>query len=303
MANIIIDYETHVTHVEIHMLPQNSQHTTSLTKIQCAVLLSMGFFNLLPEYMDSRKYTKPFNFNDIKSQYPQKIKALFNYFIRFQQIQNTDSSHLQLEVKFRRNQASPTIIQEILNDQTQIQPHTYRIYDDYKNIEDHSEVPQAVFANKNIGGGVLGWGTIQEEIRYLICPECIIVVLLCINQPMLDNESISIEGAERFSNYQGYSKTFQILDPFIDQTPKHRDVNMLNIHIIAFDAYNYGTHGDDRRQSAKQYEYQDIEREIIKLSSVFKTIRDSKSDKLFATGKWGCGGFNGNDLLNFVCSG
>ena len=249
MANIIIDYERRVTHVEINMLPQNSQHTTSLTKIQCAVLLSMGFFNLLPEYMDARKNIKPFNFNDIKSQYPQKIKALFNYFIRFQQIQNTDSSHLQLEVKFRRNQASPTIIQEILNDQTQIQPHTYRIFDGSDNIEDHHAVPQAVFANKHIGGGVLGWGTIQEEIRYLICPECIIVVLLCINQPMTDNESNRIEGAERFSNYQGYEKTFQILGPFNDQTPKHCDENMLNIFVIAFHAYNYGAHGDDRCQS------------------------------------------------------
>ena len=161
-----------------------------------------GIFQFTSRIYDAKKYTKPFNFNDIKSQYPQKIKALFNYFIRFQQIQNTDSSHLQLEVRFRRNQASPTIIQEILKDDTQLQPHTYRIYDDYNNnIEDHSEVPQA--------------------------------------------------------------------------------------------------HGDDKCRGTSQYEYDDIQREIIKLSSVFKTIRDSKSDKFFATGKQGCGSFKGNDLLKF----
>lgn len=38
-------------------------------------------------------------------------------------------------------------------------------------IEDHGVgMLQADFANKVIGGGVLGRGAVQEEIRFLICP-------------------------------------------------------------------------------------------------------------------------------------
>lgn len=34
------------------------------------------------------------------------------------------------------------------------------------------------FANKNIGGGVLGFGSVQEEILFVIHPELIVSVLL-----------------------------------------------------------------------------------------------------------------------------
>lgn len=33
---------------------------------------------------------------------------------------------------------------------------------------------QVDFANKYVGGGVLGYGCVQEEIRFLICPELLI---------------------------------------------------------------------------------------------------------------------------------
>ena len=33
---------------------------------------------------------------------------------------------------------------------------------------------QVDFANRFIGGGVLGHGCVQEEIRFLICPELIV---------------------------------------------------------------------------------------------------------------------------------
>lgn len=35
-------------------------------------------------------------------------------------------------------------------------------------------VLQVDFANKRIGGGVLGRGLVQEEIRFVICPEMIV---------------------------------------------------------------------------------------------------------------------------------
>jgi len=54
---------------------------------------------------------------------------------------------------------------------------------------------QVDFANKRIGGGVLGWGAVQEEIRFMICPELIVSRLF--SEQMDHNESIIITGAER----------------------------------------------------------------------------------------------------------
>ena len=48
------------------------------------------------------------------------------------------------------------------------------------------------FANKFLGGGVLGHGCVQEEIRFLICPELLLSRLFT---EMLDeNECLLIKG-------------------------------------------------------------------------------------------------------------
>jgi len=49
----------------------------------------------------------------------------------------------------------------------------------------------------------------QEEIRFLICPEMIISCLIC--EKMQPDEAILIVGAERYSNYDGYDRTFRWL--------------------------------------------------------------------------------------------
>lgn len=65
------------------------------------------------------------------------------------------------------------------------------------------------FANKRIGGGVLGNGCVQEEILFLIHPEA--MVSLLITTEILNNEAIIIEGLERVIDYSGYSDTFKCL--------------------------------------------------------------------------------------------
>lgn len=45
-------------------------------------------------------------------------------------------------------------------------------------IEDTKGTLHVDFANKFIGGGVLGHGCVQEEIRFLICTELIVSCLL-----------------------------------------------------------------------------------------------------------------------------
>ena len=66
---------------------------------------------------------------------------------------------------------------------------------------------QMDFANKFIGGGVIGNGAVQEEIRFVINPECLVSRLFV--EALQDNETVWIRGIERFSDYTGYAHTFE----------------------------------------------------------------------------------------------
>ena len=44
------------------------------------------------------------------------------------------------------------------------------------------------FANKYIGGGVLGHGLVQEEIRFIVAPELIVTLLL--TEELSDDECL-----------------------------------------------------------------------------------------------------------------
>ena len=76
-------------------------------------------------------------------------------------------------------------------------------------IEDAGhEVLHLDFANAYMGGGVIGNGCVQEEIRFLLCPELIVSRLLA--EGLGDNEAIRVVGFDRVSNYRGYgSQTFE----------------------------------------------------------------------------------------------
>lgn len=51
---------------------------------------------------------------------------------------------------------------------------------------------QVDFANKYVGGGVIGHGCVQEEIRFMICPEMIVSRL--ITEVLEDNEVLIMTG-------------------------------------------------------------------------------------------------------------
>ena len=84
-----------------------------------------------------------------------------------------------------------------------------------KSIEEAgSRTLQVNFSAAHIGGGVLRGGNIQEEIRFSICPELIVSMLLM--DCMDENEAISITGFERFSHYSGYAGTFKYTGDYQD---------------------------------------------------------------------------------------
>ena len=144
---------------------------------------------------------------------------------------------------------------------------------------------QADFANKFIGGGVLGFGCVQEEIRFLICPEFIVSMLF--TEVMQDNECVVITGAEMFSKYTGYSDTYKFDKNHVDRT--NRDcLKRRMTQLVAMDAIPYY---DDKR---KQYQARKINRDIQK---AFISFNSTNTKATIATGNWGCGAFGGDPEL------
>ncbi|KAI3854827.1 hypothetical protein MKX03_004220 [Papaver bracteatum] len=83
-----------------------------------------------------------------------------------------------------------------------------------------------------VGGGSLGRGCIQEEIRFMINPELIVGMLFL---PRMDaNEAIEIVG-ERFSYYTGYRSSFRFLGDYTD-TKLIDCMGRRRTRIIAIDA-------------------------------------------------------------------
>ncbi|XP_014521364.1 poly(ADP-ribose) glycohydrolase 1 isoform X1 [Vigna radiata var. radiata] len=101
-------------------------------------------------------------------------------------------------------------------------------------IEDQSsEAVEVDFANKYLGGGALGRGCVQEEIRFMVSPELIAGMLFL--PAMADNEAIEIVGVERFSSYTGYASSFRFSGDYVDE----REVDALGrrkTRIVAIDA-------------------------------------------------------------------
>lgn len=65
---------------------------------------------------------------------------------------------------------------------------------------------------------MLNSGCVQEEIRFVLCPETLVSLLLC--EMMEVNECIYLIGCERYSSYRGYSNTFQYAGDYVDRRPR-----------------------------------------------------------------------------------
>ncbi|XP_028273384.1 poly(ADP-ribose) glycohydrolase isoform X2 [Parambassis ranga] len=144
---------------------------------------------------------------------------------------------------------------------------------------------QVDFACSMIGGGVLGSGLVQEEILFLINPELIVSRLF--TEKLQDDECLLITGTQQFSCYSGYSDSFRWLSPHED-TLTRDEWARLNRQILAIDAVKF-------RDRKDQYNMSAITRELNKAYCGFKKQENEEHD--VATGKWGCGAFNGDPQL------
>jgi len=143
-------------------------------------------------------------------------------------------------------------------------------------IEDARGCLQVDFANRFLGGGVLGGGCVQEEIRFCISPELIVSMLVC--PVMQDHEAVSIDGSQQFSDTVGYGRTFRFDEPVDVLGPPDT--------VLAIDAIPFG------RDIAEQLTESMRLRELNKAYCGFATGRAD-----VATGNWGCGVFGGSPPL------
>lgn len=167
---------------------------------------------------------------------------------------------------------------------------------------------QVDFANRFIGGGVLGGGCVSEEIRFVICPE-----LLCsrlFTECLADNEAVTIMGCERFNDYTGYSFSFEWTGNYKDETPMD-SFRRRKCTVVAIDAMPFSIGADQFRENMLNRELNKVRSECSSLGankmlrnncSLFKAYVGFKHDLStqapgVATGNWGCGAFNGNKQL------
>lgn len=150
-------------------------------------------------------------------------------------------------------------------------------------IEDAEGCVQVDFANASLGGGVLSGGCVQEEIRFAVCPELIVGML--VSPWMSDHEAILLRGAEQFSTTSGYAFGLRYAGDYIDPCARDAD-GTVQVEVVAIDGMDYR-----RSRPSLQYESPTIRRELDKARIGFGAGRAGRA---IATGNWGCGAFLGD---------
>lgn len=266
------------TDMNVTILQQGSTHTVQLCQRQIACLVALGFFGLVPSAVGMKlrnegrlRFDRWFPDNAGREQ----LFCLFNYFGRCSSRFLDDADKMGRTVKIRRKIVSEMDLAAWVGSHATLQPVS--VHGPTDRIEDAgSGCIQVDFANISIGGGVLGGGKSQEEIRFLICPELFATIVLCAS--MHPTEAIEISGVEQYSQYTGYSRSFRYAGDFVDCTDGAR--------VVAIDAVPGAMES--------QYSKHLLARELNKARAGFAHSQDDAHGQelgAVATGNWGCGVF------------
>jgi len=292
IINLALQLPTLVTK-PIPLLKQTHNHSISLSQMQIACLLANAFLCTFPHR----------NVSNSKSEYSEYPYINFNGL--FQLMVNSSADHYLYEklkciiCYFKKVTSANSVLNGIVTYSRKRLPSgdlpywlqsTKQLTNLYitsdGTIEDDGDgMLQVDFANKFIGGGVLGHGSVQEEIRFLICPELLLSQLF--SEKMLHTEAIIITGVERFSNYSGYANSFEWKGVHLDVTPVDEN-NRRYTTVVAIDALYYS-------DPKNQFKTKNLRRELHKSFAGFSWGQDSECFNVaIATGNWGCGAFRGD---------
>lgn len=270
----------------IPLLKQRSGKSISMSQEQASCILANAFLCTFPRRNTDKKDSEfasypQINFHrlfgsDGGQKNIEKIKCIINYFRR------VCKRMPQGVLTFQRNceYDFPTWKSDTRTF-TNIKYHV----SSNERIEDAQGMLQVDFANRFIGGGVLGNGCVQEEIRFVINPELIVSKLFV--ESLEENESFVIYGTEQFNSYTGYANNFQWNGNFKDETPRDK-YQRRKCKIVAIDALFY-------KNTYEQFREENLMRELNKAYSGFHNSDDNDHQPV-ASGLWGSGVFQGNPI-------
>ncbi|XP_061171458.1 uncharacterized protein LOC133180985 [Saccostrea echinata] len=237
------------------VLPISSQHRAGdqlLNRHFVASIIAAAFLCLFDGRETTRFYNSKLNSTSFANFFKllpspsqnAKLQCFLNYFERV----GGNPCSVQGDIRFHRQvipyEELPTI-DTWLNSDCDLCPFSVQ---HEGQIED--SVPEAIevdFANKYIGGGVLGRGRVQEEIRFTVCPELLSSMLFM--EHMDDNEAIIIQGYEQFSETAGYGPSLTYAGNHQD-CPKIDENRVLQNTLCAIDAVSF-------RNCSPSKQYQD----------------------------------------------
>jgi poly(ADP-ribose) glycohydrolase len=151
---------------------------------------------------------------------------------------------------------------------------------------------KTVFSNKKLGGGVLNNGGLQEELTF--CMNCEMLISTLVFEELEDYEAALFLGCEQYNLTENYGEKFLFLADYKDKTPN--DVfGKKDTVFIGMDAIQF----EDKKE---QYRLNLIVRELNKAYLGFQTCDsiENNNDRAIATGKWGCGDFQGDFELKMI---
>ncbi|XP_017055066.1 poly(ADP-ribose) glycohydrolase [Drosophila ficusphila] len=279
----------------IPLLKQQKNASLSLSQQQIACLLANAFLCTFPRRNTLKKRSEYSSFPDINfnrlyqstgSAVLEKLKCIIHYFRRVCPTERDDSNVPTGVVTFVRRSGMPE--HQVDWSQSGAPLGDVPLHVDAEGtIEDQGVgLLQVDFANKYLGGGVLGHGCVQEEIRFVICPELLVGKLF--TESLRPFESLVMLGAERYSNYTGYAGSFEWSGNCDDPTPRDSS-RRRQTAIVAIDALRFA-------QSHHQYREELMERELNKAYIGFVHWMATPPPGV-ATGNWGCGAFGGDSYL------
>lgn len=275
----------------IPLLKQGSNKAISLTQQQVACLLANAFLCTFPRRNTQKKKSEYSLFPDINfnrlfqsggQSVLEKIKCICNYFRRV-------CSRMPAGVlTFQRRYINPKQFIDWSKCDAIVGRDTVPIHINSEGtIEDEGKgLLQVDFANKYLGGGVLGHGCVQEEIRFVINPELLVSKLF--TEALKPQEALVMMGSEQFSEYSGYASSFTFAGDFEDETPRDAS-GRRECYIVAIDALHFV-------QSIHQYREELMLRELNKAYVGYYHPLSTPAPGV-ATGNWGCGAFGGDAKL------
>lgn len=179
----------------IPLLKQGSNKCISLSQQQVGSLLANAFLCTFPR-RNSYKSNHEFStypsinfarlFQSTGQAVVEKIKCICNYFRRI-----TTGAAPTGVITISRRYVNPKEFPKWSHSDVLVSRGGLTV-DDSGTIEDATGKLQVDFANKYLGGGVLGHGCVQEEIRFVICPELLVSKLFC--ECLKPSEAILITG-------------------------------------------------------------------------------------------------------------